>query len=435
MTYEETVAHLYTLRNQGTKLGLGPMGRLLEALGNPQKRFSSIHIAGTNGKGSTAAMAAAILKEAGIRTGLYTSPHLVRFTERITVDGIEITEKEVVGRAGKILEIGRRRDINLTFFEVATALAFWYFADQGVAWTVAEVGLGGRLDATNVLEPFVTAITNVDIDHQAYLGETLEAIAEEKAGILKPGVPGFTAAQGLSLGVITARADRLGVPLAVFGRDFRAENVRDESPGIAMDYVDGAGRIEDLVVPLSGRHQAENAALAVALCRTAARTIPGLTENSIRTGIGSVRWPGRVEEVRWNGPSPLVVDAGHNSAAAEVLAKTLSARYGDRRIVCILGILNDKDVAGIAAPLAGVADRFIATAPPGNRALSPGDLARRLVFTGKPVETADTVAEALALARAGATERTLIVVTGSFYTAGEVKALLGEQGCLSSLRE
>jgi dihydrofolate synthase/folylpolyglutamate synthase len=434
MSYEGTIAYLYSLQKYGMKFGLDNVRKLLSALENPQESFRSIQVAGTNGKGSTAAMIASILRTAGVTTGLFTSPHLVSFTERIRLNGKEISEAEVVALADEV----RRAAENIpgflpTFFEVTTAMAFLYFRKMHVAWAVIEVGMGGRLDATNILMPEVSVITAIDIDHSDFLGSTLRDIAGEKAGIIKQGVPVITALQHQEAAeVLSLRARECGSALVSYGKDFSADITDDELVGIRITY-QGSREYRNLSLHLAGRHQAQNAALAIKTIEEIMKKYPGIPCD-IRQGLADARWPGRLEFVKDH--PPVLIDGAHNPQAAAVLAEYLRKALDlYSRIILIMGVMNDKDRAGIMQPLLPLASEIIFTAPAYGRAASPEMLAAESRGLGYLAQTALTVADALNLAEQLYCQGDLIVVTGSFYTIGEVKEALGQKGVLARLRE
>ena len=434
MSYEGTIAYLYSLQKYGMKFGLDNISRLLSALKNPQESFRSIHVAGTNGKGSTSAMIESLLRTAGVTTGLFTSPHLVSFTERIQVNGKEISEAEVVRLADEV----RRAAENIpgflpTFFEVTTAIAFLYFRKMHVAWAVIEVGMGGRLDATNILTPEASVITAIDIDHSDFLGSTLREIAGEKAGIIKQGMPVITALQHPDAAeVLELRAQKCGSELIAYGKDFSADITADELVGIRINY-HGAREYRDLSLRLAGRHQAQNAALAIKTIEAIMKKYPEMNCD-IRLGLADARWPGRLEFVKDH--PPVLIDGAHNPQAAAVLAEYLRKALDlYSRIILIMGIMNDKDREGIMNPLLPLASEIIFTAPGYGRAASPETLAAEARGLGYLAQTAMTVADALNLAEQLYSQGDLIVVTGSFYTIGEVKESLGQKSALARLRE
>lgn len=434
MSYEGTLTYLYSLQKFGMKFGLDNISRLMAEFDNPQDSFCSIHVAGTNGKGSTSAMIESLLRTSGVTTGLFTSPHLISFTERIRVNGKEISEAEVVSLADEVQRAVEKIPGFLpTFFEVTTAIAFLYFRKMHVAWAVVEVGMGGRLDATNILKPEASVITAIDIDHSDFLGSTLRDIAGEKAGIIKQGVPVITALQHPEAAeVLALRAEECGSGLSAYGKDFSAEITAEELVGIRITY-HGDKEYNDLSLQMAGRHQALNAALAVRTIEEVKRKYPELNCD-VRQGLADARWPGRLEFVKDH--PPILIDGAHNPHAAAVLAEYLRKALDlYSRIILVMGIMNDKDREGIMKPLLPLASEIIFTSPGYGRAASPETLAAEAHGLGYLAQTAQTVADALSLAEQLYLQGDLIVVTGSFYTIGEVKEALGQRGILSRLRE
>jgi dihydrofolate synthase/folylpolyglutamate synthase len=428
MSYKDTIDYLYGLQKHGIKLGLKNTLELLSKFGNPQRDYKSVHVAGTNGKGSTAAMLASMLKQGGLKVGLFTSPHLVSFTERISINGVKITEEEVVELAASIRE--KASGINPTFFEVVTIMGFLYFRKKGVQWAVVETGLGGRLDATNVLEPEVSMITTLGMDHMEFLGDSLDDIAFEKAGIIKRNTPVVTASR---MDAIEKTARELGSDLYTYGEDFSSTVKSSGLDGVLFDYVSTERSIHDLTIPLPGDYQALNASLAIKTLDI----IRGTAENikdSIRDGLSSLKWPGRLELVSHD---PLVfIDGAHNPGAAAALAKTLRTGYlkNKEKFVLVMGVMGDKDIGEILKPLLPLAGEIIFTAPSYGRASNPRVLVEYSSRMGHGSKTAGSVKEALDMARAASGGRP-ILVTGSFYTIGEALIALGKKGILTRLRE
>ncbi len=434
MSFTDTIDYLYRLQQYGMKFGLDNIRRLMAALGNPQGAFRSVHIAGTNGKGSTAAMIESMLRTAGVTTGLFTSPHLVSFTERIRVNGREIPEADVVALADDVRQAAAELpDFSPTFFEVTTAMALRYFKKMQVDWAVVEVGMGGRLDATNILMPEAVVITGIDMDHREFLGETLEQIAAEKAGIIKQGRPVIAALQQPgAMEMLVRKAAEAGSVLYACGKDFSAEIAAEDLTGIRIDY-QGASSYRGLAVQLAGRHQAMNAAVAVRTVEEITRAYPAL-RCDIGRGLGRVSWPGRLQFVKEH--PPVLIDGAHNPQAAAVLAAYLMKALDlYSRVILVMGIMADKDREGIMRPLLPLASEVIFTAPAYGRAASPEELAAEARSLGAFPKTAPTVSDALAMAEELAIHGDLIVVTGSFYTIGEVQETLGRKGVLTRLRE
>jgi dihydrofolate synthase/folylpolyglutamate synthase len=436
VTYPEATAFLFGLRRFGWRLGLDTVRRLVALVGNPQDTLPAVHIGGTNGKGSTAAMLGAILQAAGYRTGLYTSPHLLSFTERIRLNGEPIGEADVTGLVAELKELcaahfaqapipapDARQLPHPTFFELTTAMAFLHFARQRAAVAVIEVGLGGRFDATNVLVPQVSVITNVALDHQEYLGESIAAIASEKAGIIKAGVPVVTAASGEAYAVIARTADERGAPLVHAPHAYRVEQLSSTLSGHTFDLTGPHRRYVGLHLPLAGRHQVENALTALAAAEALEAGGLHLGDSAIRSGLAHVRWPGRLQVV---GTRPrILVDGAHNPAGAAALAGFLrDHRATLHRLVLVFGVLRDKDWAAMLSALAPLADHIILTHPPTERGADPRDLlvADRL---GIPVEVHPEVGAALQRARTIAGPEDTILATGSLYLVGPVLQSLG----------
>jgi dihydrofolate synthase / folylpolyglutamate synthase len=416
VNYPDSVEFLYALGNEikTAKLGLERIGAVLDALGRPQGRCRIVHVAGTNGKGSTCAMIEAAIRASGATTGLFTSPHLSQPTERIRIDGLPISAEEFAAAFDEVHEAVEnlladgRIDLHTTYFETVTAMALLVFARRAER-IVLEVGLGGRLDATNVVTPELTVITPVDFDHEQFLGRGIEAIAGEKAGILKAGVPTVFARQRPEAAVVLdRRAAELCVPV-VHAADLAVEDLALHPSGSRF-------RVGGLTVdcPLAGAHQVENAVTAVAALRTL-----GVPDRAITAGIAASRWPGRLERIA---ESPdIVVDGAHNPAGARALAAYIDRFYAGRRVVLIFGAMRDKAVDEIAGALFPRAAEVILTAPHQARAVSPDAL--RDVADHPNVRTAANVADALAVARSSRPD--VIFVTGSLFLVAEARDTIG----------
>lgn len=400
--------------------GLDRTFAMLAGLGDPHLAGEVVHVAGTNGKGSTAAMVEAALRSAGRLTGLYTSPHLHRFEERIRIGGVPAPRELLEACAADVLPLAAREDA--TFFEAATVLAFEAFRQAGCEVLSVEVGLGGRLDATNVVRPRVTAISSIDRDHSEYLGDTLQAIAAEKAGILKPGVPaviGPLPADART--VVEARAREVGARLHVFGDDFEARDVSVRLEGTSFTYA-SSGWADGLRlrVPLTGFHQARNAALAV---RCLECFDSGVDASTLASGIGGLVWPGRFEycetpEGSW------IFDIAHNAEAAHHLAELIRTLPVPRPLVLLLAVLGDKSWAEMLGPLLELSDAGIFTIAPSSpveRRWDPGE-ASMLAGSGD-VRVERDFDRALATARELAGAGT-VVVTGSAHTVGDARTLI-----------
>ena len=401
--------------------GLGRMRAALAELGDPHRRYRSLHVGGTNGKGSVASTWASVLQRDGDRTGLYTSPHLCSFRERIMVDGAPFPAPRLVETATRLRPLAL--DLGMPLFEACTLLALVVFAEEEVDTACVEVGLGGRLDATNVIEPEVAAITGVSLDHQEYLGGSLEEIAREKAGIIKPGVPVVTAeGRPAVLSVLEARAREAGAPFHRVDPWRHVSNLRLGRGGTRFTLRTGAGRRVELHTPLPGAHQAANAALAVRAMELLPR--PPSTD-AVRTGVAGVRWPGR-GQIHRAGGRHFVFDVAHNRAAVAALVQILADLSPPRPLVVLAGILGDKDWAGMLPPLVDLADRVVFTTPPSappERLWRPRAVAAE-VGGAVPIEVVDDVGAAVGRAAALAGTGT-VVVTGSCHTVGDALRVLG----------
>ena len=415
--YSATLEYLYGLEKFGIVFGLENISWILSLIDNPHDLLRTIHIGGTNGKGSVARMSSAMLQEAGYRVGCYTSPHLVSFTERIAIDGIQITEEETVDLTEFIKDRIEAADRlrRFTFFDFTTALAFEYFRRKQVQVAVIEVGLGGRLDSTNVLQPLVSVITNVDFDHMDYLGESIADIAGEKAGILKSSVPAVTGATGAALEVIREAA-RNRCPLFVLNEAFHYRKTGDQ----VMSYEGLERSFSDLRINLAGDHQLLNCALALCTLELLARSGFTTQEEAIRRALAEVTWPGRLEMLH---KKPLILlDAAHNPHGAKALASHLKAEYSGTRKILIFGVMKDKNFASMLAELAPLADEILLTRPRADRAAAPGDL----IHFARDATITETISDALKRARELTRDDDLIVITGSFYTVGEARTLIDE---------
>ena len=414
MTYAEALSRLLALRggeHAGMRPGLERIETLLEALGNPERRYVLAQVGGTNGKGSTAAMLAAILKAAGRRVGLYTSPHLVSFRERIRVDGEAIAEDDVADGFDAIATLVAR--VDATMFEATTALALDHFAREAVDVAVLEVGLGGRLDATTVGVPAVSVIARIDLDHQEVLGATLAAIAGEKAAIIRAGVAIAAAQAPEAATVLIDRAAATSVPLLLEGRDLSLRVRARDLAGQTLDLAGPGWRLEGARIPLLGTFQPSNALLAAAAAR-----VLDVGPEAIRAGLGRARWPGRFEVLRYR-DRQVVLDGAHNPAGARALAASLAEWFADTPLTLIFGALRDKDVAGMLAPLAARARRIILTASSSPRAAAPAELRAHVPPGSATVETAATPGEALALGER-APRTPVLCVAGSLSLVGDV---------------
>lgn len=416
---------LASLEQFGVKLGLDTISRLLDTLGNPERAAAVVHVAGTNGKGSVAAMTAAALDHAGLRTGLYTSPHLVRLEERFVVGGRQIDPASLdealdeVRRAVTTLQQDGSLTVHPTYFEVTTAAAFLLFARAGVQVAVVEVGLGGRFDATNVVRPDVVAIVSVDLDHERQLGATIAEVAAEKAGIIKPGA-------ALVVGRLPAEAERVvdaaAAAAGVAPRRGRDATVDVEAAGgsCAITVRTASGTYGPVRLALAGRHQVDNAVVAVLALEALAERGHRIPASAVEAGLSSARWPGRLQWIE-DGDGQILIDGAHNPAGARALASYL-LESGLAPLPLVFGVMQDKAVDGMLAALAPVARPLIATRAPGSRALDAESLARHAASFGIDVVAEPDPVAALARARQG---RRPVAVAGSLFLAGAVLEHLG----------
>lgn len=427
MKYAAALEYLYALRKTGIKLRLSHTEHLLSLLGNPEADFSSVHVAGTNGKGSVCAMIYSTLVEAGLSTGLYTSPHLSEFTERIKVDGKEIPKKSLTRLLEDIMPMvdvmGADESLGKpSFFEVVTALAFKHLSDEEVDYAVVETGLGGRLDATNVLKPVVSVITNVQLDHTEVLGNSLEDIAREKAGIIKKETPAVTAeSDARALEVLETACLKNHSPLYVVGEDVNYRIISCGENGIVFD-VEGLRKHKGLKTNLLGRHQALNAATAVAALDIINAGHDKITEENIRNGLKSVDWPARFEQL--NTKPKIILDCAHNPAGAETLAKTLEDLYPKNKVILVFGASNYKDVPGILAKLTPKAKAVLAVRSRHPQAESPEKLCDMVKSYGIQCTDAHSMEESIGEAKKLAGKEGVIVFAGSIFAVGDARKKL-----------
>jgi len=416
MNYQEAMVYLNHVEYFGSKPGLSRIGALLEKLGSPQKGMRFIHIAGTNGKGSCAAMTASILKAAGYKTGLFTSPYLYRFNERLQINGREIDDEVLAELVTRIKPIADAMEDPPTLFELMTATALLWYREEHCDAVVLEVGLGGRFDATNIIDaPEAAVIMNIGLDHMEVLGDTVEQIAFEKAGILKPGTEAVLFQQSESVtAVVRARCEELGVPLHI--ADF--SQIRSEFDSLYGQSFTYKG--ESYALPLLGAHQLKNAATVLELVAVLRQKGWKLEQSDVEHGLYAVHWPGRFELLS---EEPLfVVDGGHNPQCAQTVAENLKHYFPDKRRILLLGILRDKDYAGLTEILDPCADEYICITPSSPRALPAAELAAFLSRYNKPVSVCDTIRDGVSRALDRADEGSVVCAVGSLYSVGEIRA-------------
>jgi dihydrofolate synthase/folylpolyglutamate synthase len=439
-TYEQAIRYLFdktdyekqrTLRYNVTTFDLSRMEKLLKDLGNPHNKVPTVHIAGTKGKGSTATMLARMIEANDYSVGLYTSPHVTTLHERITIDSELITNKEMlklINRAYSTIEKLIKQDNAPTFFEIITALAFMHFADKDVDVAIIETGLGGRLDSTNVIKPEVIGITNISIDHQNLLGNTIDLIAKEKAGVMKKGIPVITVPQdNAAMRVLKKHALKVKAPLRVTGRDIdfssRFESSREHGPHTRICMTTEQSNFEHLRVPLPGEHQAVNCGLALAMLDTLKVKGYEIDDQKAADGLSTVSMEGRMEIICED--PRVLVDTAHNAASIRALIQAIGQHVPYDSMVIVFGCNGDKDVRGMLEQLQYGADKVIFTRSNSPKAVYPQDLADMYTeICGKMCQTAMTLRSAIKIASNAVSRGDLICVTGSFYLVGQAKEQL-----------
>ena len=420
MDFRESLEFLYGLQRFGIKLGLDNTRTLLERAGTPQHSFLCVHVAGTNGKGSTAAFLAAILQAAGLRVGLYTSPHLQSFCERIRINGRAISEGEIVTLTGRLRPLSA--EIPVTFFEFTTVMALCAFAGHHVDIAILETGLGGRLDATNAVTANLSLMTPISLDHQEHLGMTLPAIAAEKAGIIKTGVAVISSSQEEEvLAVLRQQAAAAHAPFLCAGHDFSVTLNDSES----FDYRDSEDHwLPDLHSGLAGAHQPHNAALAIAAALRLRQQGLNIPESAIRQGIAQVDWPGRLEW--WGQSRRILLDGAHNAAGSTVLAAYL-ATLNVPALHWLVGVKDDKNYHDILAAILPLTTRLYAVAPPAINAIEPEELVAVARQAKVPAQAFASVEEGLQAARSVCKPHEIILVAGSLFLVGAVREFLSRE--------
>ena len=423
--YQKSLDYLYGLEKFGMIFGLTQVEKILSAIGNPHKEIQAIHIGGTNGKGSTAAMMSSILQKEGYRVGLYTSPHLIRFTERIKVNGEEIEEEEVAALAEWMRKEIEAAGITppFTFFDFTTAMALYYFKQKLVDLAILEVGLGGRLDSTNVVDPLISIITNIAKDHEEYLGKSVLRIAREKAGIIKKGRPLITAAtQPQVLRLFSKVCEEKASPYLRVGKEFRYVRIEDGD----FDYEGLNRKLWGIHLNLKGFHQVINATTALGAMEVLEDQGYRVSTEAMVDGLREVDWPGRMEMVS---TSPRVIlDGAHNPAGALVLKESLGKEFQYEHLILVIGIMKDKDIQSMLHLLAPLADHIVLTQPHTDRATTPSLLKKALGQNEKKAEIAEDLEEAIERGLSLTQKEDLLCITGSLYTVGEARAYFYPKG-------
>ncbi len=416
--------YLSGLEFHGIKLGLENIRVFLDAASNPYQRYPIVHVGGTNGKGSVVAILSAILRAADYRVGQFTSPHLINLNERFVVNGCPIDDPTLDDQIAFFQEVSQGWENPPTYFELCTAVAFRWFADVAVDVAVVEVGMGGRFDSTNVVAPVACAITNVDLEHTQYLGTTIEAVAFEKAGIIKPGVPVIVAERGSeALAVIQERARACSSPIRLLDRDFRY-TTGGQPFSQTLDFAGTAWRIESAPLGLAGRYQGDNAATALALAEVLEASFTRLNVSAGRAGLATARWPCRMERVLAS--PPVILDVAHNPAGMRRLAAELS------KCIVVLAVSSDKAAAEMVAALDPLAHELILTQFSGTRSTPVAAL--RAAAGSRSHRWTPTLEEAIAQGMQMASDDCPLVITGSIYTAGQARTILMERHGAPPLR-
>lgn len=426
MSYTDALAYLESLGTFGIQLGLRRIEALLERLDHPERRFRCVHVTGTNGKGSTTAFFASILAEAGLRTGMYISPHLVDYPERMRINGVEITQEAFADIVARVREAAKQMTTDgiesPTEFEVLTASAFLWFACEQAEIVVVEVGLGGLLDSTNVILPEVSVITNVTLEHTDRCGDTVEAIAHHKAGIIKPGAPVVTGASGAALAVIEAAAANNGVQCFVLNRDFFVSDPIYKEGWQNIRFTVAESTTMEFSMRLLGRHQAENAAFAIQAAQVLGKSDRRLTGAAIQAGVAQAKWPGRFEV--FAGSPAIILDGAHNPDGIRTLRRTLDEVYPGQPVVFLFGVLADKKHDEMVQLLFHKSDRAVVVRPNSERAAAAAEISREIEATGAVATTAENIASGLLQAKKLAGCGGIVCVAGSLYMIGEARQLL-----------
>ena len=431
--YQETLDYMYALSKTGIKLGLENTRKVLEYFGDPHLQRRTIHIAGTNGKGSTAAFIESILRSAGYSTGLYTSPHLNCFEERIQHNRLPISQQDLIRLSDQVRQVVEKLKIPVTYFEFGTVLAFLYFKEMDTDWNIIEVGLGGRLDATNLTKAEISIITSISLDHTEYLGHNLKDIAREKALIIKGYGTVFAHVDNEELReVIESVADEQSARLFWLGRDFKVQKTDVHAGQQKMDFMSDDVQLDQLEIGLMGEYQAENAALAVAACRHLGDAEGKIDEKHIRHGLKNTHWPGRMEIVSKD--PHVVLDCAHNPAGVNSLTKTLRQIYANCNIILVLGVMQDKPLAEMMLSFRQLAESIILVKPNQERSADPHKLKQEMLQEHKNVEVIEDIPSALssAIAKVGRSSKDIICVTGSIFTVAEARKWMVDESILDN---
>jgi dihydrofolate synthase/folylpolyglutamate synthase len=417
MRYAEAVDFFFQREQMGMKLGLDTMNELMKRLGRPERRLPLVHVAGTNGKGSTAAMLESVLRCAGYRTGLYTSPHLMDIRERIRMNGKCISRKDMAACADAVRRPAEK--LHASYFETLTAAALHFFSEKKANAVVLEVGLGGRLDATNVVRPSLTVITEIGLEHTQILGRTLQAIAREKAGIMKPHVPCVAGTRKKKIKTLLERAARrTGCPLVFAADSVRISGARLTSQGTRFNASSETSEYRDLFIGLVGGHQVDNARTVLSAVDRLRTLKWRIADSAVRLGLEKAVWRGRLELL--HSRPDVLVDSGHNPSGIRTLVNAVRSLFKYRRLVLVFGVLDDKNARAMLNQLAPLSDAVILTRPGSDRARDPASLSSLPCLHGKTVQILPGIADAWRAAVNDAGPDDLILATGSMYLVGEI---------------
>lgn len=421
MTYEQALEAIHQTSWKNSHPGLGRIGKLMRLLGDPQDALKYVHIAGSNGKGSVAAMTASVLQKSGYITGLCTSPYISRFNERMRVNGIAISDNDLISVTEKVLACAEKMQEKPTEFELVSAITFEYFAQKKCDVVVLEVGLGGRMDATNIIKaPLVAAITAIGLEHTEFLGDTVEKIAIEKAGIIKEGTTAVVSDQPTEIiDTISAVCSQRKVPMLVAKRDY-IKRLSQNQNGQRLIYCGS----QEYLLPLLGEHQLQNACTVLFIVDVLRKKGLKISQRAVSEGLGSTRWAGRFELLQ-NSPT-FFVDGGHNPQCAKTVAHTLTELFPNKKVHFLLGLLADKDCRGIIEPVLPIAKSFVTITPPSPRAMTATELSvllkREYGIASAPCER---IAEGVARVLSQAEQADVICAYGSLYSVGEIRACFG----------
>jgi dihydrofolate synthase/folylpolyglutamate synthase len=414
--YKESVSWLFGLQKYGIKFGLSKTTNLMQAFGNPHRNQHYIHIAGTNGKGSVGAILESILMQAGLKVGFYTSPHLVSFTERFRINRESIPKDTAASLIREVKGVISQKEPP-TFFEFTTAMTLLYFFRQSVDIAIIEAGMGGRLDATNIIDPMVSIITTIGMDHQSFLGDTIGAIAQEKGGIIKKGVDLVTAVDQPSVvKLFESLCKKKGAPFWRVGQHARYRRL----PSGLLGYYGLNNRFTNLRLGLKGRFQYKNAAVALLAVELLKKKGLDVSDKAVQKGLAGPLWPGRLEEVASH--PTIILDGAHNPSAMRTLAKAIKNDFAFKKLIVVIGIMSDKDIPHILGEIIPMAHRVIYTRPAYYRAANPEDLMDIAKGYGKQGEVQVPLSTAIEKAKEVADPQDLIVITGSLFTVGEAKS-------------